>query len=124
MALEEADTMDMAADTRSKAGPFKFELFIFDHGRTDDPEERYQHFLNKLRTYVHFVQTAQFRKDFPDISPHEVLIRVLHQKPPTESMLAVKFVMPRGDRVNKITVLFQTFDEFKAWAAGQLGSSS
>lgn len=111
MALEDTDTLDMALkalDGRENG----IDLLLFDHAKTTDEIERYNLLMQKLATYVAYFVDDKFRRNHPDTKPEDVLIRVLCKTPPNSAMQAVQAVTPRGDRINRIAVVFENLDEF------------
>lgn len=105
MPLEDSDRIDIV----TKTPEVRVQLIITDAGITTDPEERYNKFVAKLKTYVGYVMGSEFKEDYPGKGPGDVTIRLISQTPPTEKMKAITSVTPRGDRDNVIRVEYEEF---------------
>lgn len=62
------------------------ELVIMDAGITEDPEQRFTHFIEKLKAYVYYVIEGDFKKDYPEKTQNEVRFLVMCRLPPTDRM--------------------------------------
>ena len=105
MPLENTDVVDII--TTSQQG--QTVLVITDAGVTTDPEERYALFMEKLKTYVAAIMSGELAKDLPASSSGDYQIRVMCVLPPTEEMLAVQAIKPRGENIDAILVEFEIF---------------
>jgi hypothetical protein len=103
MTLEEANTIDII--TKPQDG--RVGLFIVDAGITTDLEARFLRLMAKLKTYVAFVMSGQFKQEHPDIGPADVTIHVVCFTPPTQQMLQIQYAAPKGDQQNQIPVVFE-----------------
>lgn len=103
MTLEEANTIDII--TKPQDGSIG--LFIVDAGTITDPEARFLRLMAKLKTYVAFVMSEQFKQEHPGIGPADVTIHVVCFTPPTQEMLQIEYAAPRGDQSNRIPVVFE-----------------
>lgn len=106
MTLEETKKIDVIS--RDEKG--RIELFINDSGVTTKDEERFQKLLAKLKTYVNFILSDDFRKSYPNTEPKNVIIKVKCKNKPTPDMKNIDKVMPQGDVNNMITVKFEKME--------------
>jgi len=102
MGLRDPSTIDMILSSPNG----KPELVIVDMGTIKDPQERFRALVEKLRAYVTFVMSNQFKKHFPKAKPKDVTILVVCKTEPTEDMKRIFKVMPRGDKKNMISVKY------------------
>ncbi|MBS3134580.1 hypothetical protein J4214_05095 [Candidatus Woesearchaeota archaeon] len=113
MTLEEPNKLDIIARSKDKK---KIYLEIVDAGVTKDPEKRYGSLIQKLANYVGYTMSNEFKKDFPNNKPADVIIRVACASEPTDKMKQVVQVGPPGyltkDPKSGIKVEFVRF-EFK-----------
>ncbi len=100
MPLENPNVIDMI--TKPKNG--KLELVVTDAGVTTEPRERFEKLLSKLKTYVNWVLSDDFKKDYAGVKPRNVTITVLCANEPTPQMKQLSAIMPKGDRENAIKV--------------------
>ncbi len=103
--LEETDRIDMEA----KGEDGKIMLVITDSGMTSDPKERISLFFEKLKTYVAYVMSGDFKKEHPGLTTKDVKILVMCRIPPTEQMAKITQVSPSGIPEKAIPVLFHEF---------------
>ncbi len=106
MTLEDLDSIDLIArakDSRANG----LDLIIIDAGASKTSERRLETFLMKLRLYVAFVSSEQFRKEHPETRPSDVRICLEYLVPPTPEMLQVTAVRLRGDSGEHIPVSFR-----------------
>jgi len=80
--LEEYDKID----TIAKSDDGSMQLVIMDAGLTENPDERYDHLMNKLRTYVAFATSSKFQEKYPGVTPERISFLVMCRIPPTEKM--------------------------------------
>jgi hypothetical protein len=107
MTLEEANTIDII--TKPKNG--KMMMVITDAGVTTDPQERLEKLIAKLRSYVGYIMSDNFKKEYPGVKPKNVTIKVICQNEPTEQMKQIDKVMPHGDRENMIPIKYELFKD-------------
>ncbi len=105
MPLENPEVIDIIL----KPVQNKLKLVITDAGVTTDCEERMNLFVAKLRTYVAYITSEEFRAEYPSIRPNDVTICLVTRNPPTEQMSAITHVTPTGDKDNRIAVQFEMF---------------
>ena len=111
MGLEDKSTIDIM--TKSLEGLENgLELHIVDSGEVTDEMQRYRMLVEKVGTYLGFIMSAEFARDYPTTRPVDVVIRVLCKQPPNEAMQQVQAVFPRGDRTNRVRVIYEDLDEF------------
>lgn len=103
--LEEHDQID--AVTRSEAGDIQ--LVIMDAGLTEDADERHGHLVEKLRTYVAYAASPEFREQHPDVPVDGVSILVMCRIPPTEKMLSTTSVARTDHDAEALQVSFRHF---------------
>jgi len=103
MTLEDPTTIDLTL--KPKDG--KQMLLIIDSGVTTDPNERMQLLINKLKAYVAYVMSDEFKQNSPGINPRDITIRVVCKTEPTDQMKQIDKIMPHGDRENMITVEYE-----------------
>jgi len=90
-------------------------MVVIDDGTITDETQRYTQFTKKLAGYVFYASQPEFRQQYPSISPHEVLIRVICYRPPNEEMKKIKAVAPPelgGDESMRMQVEFYDKEEF------------
>lgn len=105
MALEDAERIDFI--TTSDDG--KVNLVIMDGGVTADPEDRFAKLVAKLRTYLRYVRSEEFKEEFPGFCENDVRILVKCSVPPTDRMGGVTRVSPKGHPEAGIPVVFEVF---------------
>ena len=105
MTLGETKKIDII--TKDKEG--RIVLVINDFGEIKKPEERFQKLIAKLKSYVNFVLSEDFRKSYPNTEAKDVIIKVICKEKPTAEMKNIDKVMPQGDINNMITVKFEMF---------------
>jgi hypothetical protein len=103
--LEEYDKID----TLTKSDDRSIQLVIMDAGLTEEPDERYGHLINKLRTYVAYATSSQFREKFPDVSTGDVSILVMCRIPPTEKMENTTSIARADSQDEKISISYRHF---------------
>lgn len=111
MSLQDAETIDIIAHSLEDV-PNGIELYIVDDGTISDEVERYTALTRKLGTYIGFVIGDEFFQAYPNTRTDDVLIRVLCKRPPNSAMLEMKAVTPRGDRLNRVPVVFEDMQIF------------
>ena len=99
MGIKDTDVIDVIA--KDKGGGLV--LSIADGGVTD-PQKRFELLIAKLKTYVGYVMSDEFRKKHPGVKPKDVKIMVFCETEPTEQMKQIEQVAPAGDRENLIPV--------------------
>lgn len=109
MTIEDPNQLDMAF--RAKDG--QIVLCIADAGVTTDPTSRLNKFIEKLKTYVGYMMSDDFKKSYPGVVPSSVAIYLIYTQPPTEAMKVFSNVGPSGDRINRLHVTFLSIEEFK-----------
>ncbi|PQV62398.1 hypothetical protein B1R32_1401 [Abditibacterium utsteinense] len=105
MPLEDTNVIDIV--TTSEEG--KTVLVLTDAGVTSDPEARNALFMEKLKTYMGAIMSGDLTDQFPAASPRNYEIRVMCTLPPTEEMLAIRSMSPKGDPRNAVPVEFEIF---------------
>jgi len=103
--LEEYDKID----TITKSDDERIQLVIMDAGLTEDPDERYGHLINKLRTYVAYSTSAKFKEEYPDITPDKVSFLVMCRIPPTEKMENTTTISRADNQEEKFTINYRYF---------------
>jgi hypothetical protein len=103
--LEEPDTIDIISEAKDGTTY----LVITDAGITADPDERYNCLIEKVRTYVGFIQSPAFEKQCPRSTRAKTSIRVMCATPPTEQMQAIQQVRTRTTPPLEISVEFVDF---------------
>lgn len=103
MPLEDPNTIDIIM--KPKDG--KMQLAITDAGVTIDPQARFKKLIEKLKVYVGFIMSDEFKKDYPDIKPKYVTIKVICKDEPTMQMKQMDKVMPHGDEENIIKIEYE-----------------
>jgi len=106
MPLEDPNTIDII--TKPKNG--KMELIITDSGTTTDPNERLQRLIAKLKSYVGYFMSDEFKEEYPDIKPKNVAIKVVCRNEPTEQMKQIDKVSPPNDGENMISIEYEIFE--------------
>ena len=102
MPLEDPTVIDMAARTPDGG----VNLLITDSGQTTDPDQRLAMLVEKLRAYMMYVNSEEFAHDHVDVPLDKVTIVVACAEPPTDAMLQIDAVQPKGDATRKIAVKF------------------
>lgn len=104
MTLEKTDTIDII--TKPQDG--RVGLIIVDAGVTTDPEARFLRLMAKLKTYGAYVMSDDFKQRNPGIGPSDVIIRIVFNPstPPTQQMLEIAYVRPKGQN-DQIPVVFE-----------------
>ncbi len=105
MPLEETDRIDISTTTEDG----KVQLVITDAGITTDPVKRLNLLIEKLKTYVSYVISEEFKIDHPGRIVKDVTILVMCRIPPTEQMEKITQVQPSGKPENAIPIVFQIF---------------
>ncbi len=103
MTLEEPNKLDIIGKTKDG----KIFLVITDAGITTNPDERFQRLIMKIQSYVNYVMSDSFKKEYPKIKPKDVIIRVICKNEPTDQMKQVENVGPKGDKENRISVTYE-----------------
>jgi len=103
--LEECDKIDATAITKDG----KLELVVMDAGLTEDPEERYQHLIEKLKVYLFYLTKGDFKKDHPDRTATDTQIRVMCKLPPTDKMSQMSAVRNPDNPSEVVVIVFQHF---------------
>ena len=103
LALEDPNTLDIVL--KPKDG--KLTLIITDAGLTIDSQERLNKLITKLKSYVGYIVSNEFKKEYSDIKPKDVIIKVVCKNEPTEQMKQITRIMPHGDKENMIQVEFE-----------------
>lgn len=93
MSLDDTDSIDIVLGPTPHA---RLTLVIADGDSHADEGERLAKFAAKLKVYVGYVLGPQFGRDHPGVGPADVLIGVVCRQPPSEQMLGVTEVRPRG----------------------------
>ncbi len=102
MTLEETDRIDITATKGNK-----MELVIIDAGLTTDPRERFDKLVDKLKTYVDYAASDEFKKKYPSIKAKNITIKVMCKNEPTGEMKGVSQSMLRGKAKNTIPVKYE-----------------
>jgi hypothetical protein len=95
--------------------PCKLILIIID-ATSDLPggdAERYTLLLRKLTSYLAWVAGPAFTAEHPDLTPADVLIRVLTVTPPTPQMLQIDAIKTK-DQTTRLRVLFDDYHQYMA----------
>jgi hypothetical protein len=103
--LEEYDKID----TITQADDGTIQLVIMDAGLTEDPDERYGHLINKLRTYVAYSTSSKFRADYPDVTPDKISFLVMCRIPPTEKMKNTTTIARADNKDETFTISYRHF---------------
>lgn len=103
--LEEYDKID--AITRSDDG--SVQLVIMDAGLTENPDERFGHLMNKLRTYVAHASSPTFQEEYPDLTPGKVGFLVMCRRPPTEKMAHTTTIARADNQDEKFIISYRHF---------------
>jgi len=90
----------------------KLVLLIVDDGTVEDEVERYRFLIDKLRAYLEFVGSAEFRNKHPGIGFADVLVRVLCKVPANQAMQDMQTIGPKGDSRNRLRLVFEDYDGF------------
>lgn len=120
MPLEDPTQIDLI--TTSDDGSVN--LVITDSGLTADPAERLRKLLTKLRVYVNYAVSEEFRAAYPDVPPEKVSIVVVCATPPTPEMRNIMKVTPHNDRERQIAVRYEIFTPTLDGPAPDTGSLS
>ena len=91
-----------------------YDLVVYDAGDIADEHERYRLLTEKLRSYVEYVATGQYREQAGEASVDSFTIRVICQSPPNDEMRQVTSVRLTGDAVTELPVVFVLESEFRA----------
>ena len=102
MPLESTDSIDLARTTDDG----RLVLAIIDAGITDEPQERYDLLIAKLRTYVNFALSDQLSASVPGKTAEDVDIEVITVRAATPQMLQVTRVRPQSHPGLEIPVRF------------------
>lgn len=102
--LSNTDTIDAVATT-PEGEP---RLFIFDVEAPMEADERLRLLLEKLKTYVNFVASGQLQQQHSDMPFDRIGIQVVCHEAPTDAMLGISQVNPRGRPELAIKVAFQS----------------
>lgn len=105
MPLEDTEHIDII--TRSEDG--KVMLVITDAGITTNPDERFNMLIEKLKTYVAYVMSEDFKKEYSGLTLNDINILIMCKIPPTEQMRQITKVTPKGEPEKAISVIFQVF---------------
>ena len=89
-------------------------LLVVDDGTVEDEIERYRLLIDKLMAYVEFVGSSGFRNEHPGIGFADVLVRVLCKVPANQAMQDMQAIGPKGDRRNRLRLVFEDYDGFVA----------
>lgn len=116
--LEEHGKIDMIAT----APDGMIELVICDMGQTKDHEERNTHFREKLKTYVAYICSDEFKTRFPGKMISDIRICLMCMDAPTQMMSDNMRVCPRGMPSASIEVVVRRLPRFVLEAI--LGASS
>ncbi len=112
MGLDNPDTIDLT--TKSLPGDeCRLGLYVVETDVTRDEAKRYEMLVRKLGTYAEFVVSEEFAREFPGITPADVLIRVLCASQPGEAMRQIATVHPRGREEQSIPVTCELTAEFE-----------
>jgi len=117
MSLENTQSIDIIVHALDKR-PNGVDLLIIDSGDIADELRRYNLFIEKIGVYVNYVMSGEFKVEFPNTSPTNVVIRTFCRTPPNDAMQQVHAIYPTGDRINRIPVVFRDLADF----VGELGS--
>lgn len=102
--LEEYDKIDTI--TSDAEG---IQLVVMDAGLTEDPDERYDHLINKLRSYVAYATSLEFREKYPYASTDNVSILVMCRIPPTEKMLNTTAIARADNQEEMLQIHYRHF---------------
>ncbi len=97
--------------------PCKLVLIVID-ATSDIPDaERYTMLLRKLTSYLAYVAGPAFTSEHPDLTPQDVLIRVLTVMPPTAQMLQIDAIKTK-DLSTRLRVIFEDYHRYMAKVKG------
>lgn len=103
MPLEDPNIIDMIMKPKNGT----MQLGLIDAGVTIDSHERLKKLIEKLKAYVSFIMSDEFKKDYPDIKPKDVTIKVICKNEPTAQMKQIDKIMPHGDEENIIKIEYE-----------------
>lgn len=103
--LEEYDKID----TITKSDDGTMQLVIMDAGLTEDPDERYGHLINKLRTYVAYATSSTLQEKYPDVSPDRISFLVMCRIPPTQKMESTTTIARADDQDRMFPISYRHF---------------
>jgi hypothetical protein len=105
MSLEELDRIDIVTKTNDG----RLNLVITDAGITTDPGDRFAKLIEKLKTYISYITDQSFKGEYPHVSLADINILVMCKTPPTEQMLQIEKVTPKGKPQESIPVIYRLF---------------
>ena len=120
MGLRDLNTIDIVLPRPPfETEPCKLVLLIID-ATSDLPggdAERYTMLLRKLTSYLAYVAGPAFPAEHPDLTPQDVLIRILTVMPPTPQMLQIDAIKTK-DQSTRLRVLFEDYHRYMAKEKG------
>jgi len=114
MPLEDPDVIDIVG-RQANGSPL---LVITDSGITSHPDARLKALLAKLNAYVRYVDSDDFKREYPGCRPSDVLIRVMCATEPTDEMKRIEQVGLRGDPTTRIALTFDVMEVPSEASAG------
>jgi hypothetical protein len=101
--IEDHNSIDMI--TQAKDGSIS--LVMTDAGTTEDPQARFDHFEQKLKTYYYYLIAGGFAAEHPDLPLSKVTISVICAHPPTKEMAEITGLKNPANPEEKIRVVFR-----------------
>lgn len=102
MSLSNFDTIDLIVKTK-EGMPL---LVIIDDEEILDPEMRFDMFTRKLSSYLVFLNSVQFKKDYANIKIKELSIEICYNHEPTDKMKNLKKIASK-DKKHFIPIFFK-----------------
>ncbi len=111
MALRNSEIVDIVVKSPERENGIDL-IIVETPGECESEVERFQLLLQKLRAYVGYAISPDFLHDHPQTKISDVVIRVFYSTPPNAQMAEIINVGPKGDRVNRITVVYPPADDY------------
>jgi hypothetical protein len=111
MALEDFATVDLV--TRLPGSIPRAALVISDNGLIMSDGERETALQRKLSSYMFFVQSGQFREQYPMLAEMELSVEVVCSSPPTRAMKEIGCITHPDDPEFSLAVFVSEEAEFR-----------
>lgn len=110
MSLVQQDTIDLVTIL---PGDPRVVLLAYDGGEVPDPPLREQALQRKLSSYLQFVISGQFARNYPELLDRELCVVVLCTNPPSEGMSRIKGIRNHTQPDTFIPVEVMTHADFE-----------
>jgi len=109
MSLRDTELVDFIVENPHTEG---FDLIALDSGDIEDPTQRYNCMIEKLKNYLCFVLDGQLYEQNPQAKEKPIRFCIISDIPPNEAMLKVEAIKPHDDPSACFPVAFYSQNEY------------